>query len=213
MVSDPVPSFAVLGARALDYAAAPTLAFRMRASESEGHEVYTIALSAQIHVDPAQRSYDPTTRERLVELFGAPERWAATTRSFLWQRTDVLVPSFADETEFDLQVPCTYDQEIAATKYFSSLPDGEVPLTFHLSGTIFYRGEHDRLQLVQVPWACSAPFRMPVGVWQELVDRYYPMSGWVALHRDTLDQLGRYKADRGLPTFDACVAELLEGAE
>ena len=30
-------------------------------------------------IDPARRAYDDATRERLVELFGAPERWASTT--------------------------------------------------------------------------------------------------------------------------------------
>ena len=52
-------------------------------------------------------------------------------------------------------VPCTYDLELAAAKYFYSLPGGEVPLSFHFNGTVCYRGDDGRMQVVQVPW--SAP--------------------------------------------------------
>jgi hypothetical protein len=209
---DPAPTFSVVDARAVPHAAAPTLAFRVRIAEGSGREIYTIALAVQVHVDPAQRTYDAETRERLVELFGDPERWAATTRSFLWQRVDVLVPPFTGEAELEVHLPCTYDQELAAAKYFSSLPDGRIPLTFHLSGTILYRGEADRLQMVQVPWSASAAYRMPVEVWARLVDHYYPDAAWVRVGRETMDLLAREKARRGLPTLDACVAELLREA-
>ena len=64
----------------------------------------------------------------------------------------MLVPSFTGATEFELPVPCTYDLEVAATKYLYALPDGEVPLSFHFSGTVFYRGDDGRLQVALVPW-------------------------------------------------------------
>ena len=94
-----------------------------------------IALSTQIHIDPGLRAHDAETRERLVELFGAPERWAATTTSIVWARVESLLPSFTGATEFTLPVPCTYDLEVAAAKYLDALPDGEVPLSFHFTGT------------------------------------------------------------------------------
>ena len=49
-------------------------------------------------------------------------------------------------------MPCNYDLELAATKYVYSLPDGEVPLSMHFTGTVFYRGEDGRMQIVQIPW-------------------------------------------------------------
>ena len=94
--------------------------------------MHAIALAAQLQIDPAKRSYDDATRERLVELFGAPERWAATTRSFLWAQVGTVVPAFRGAADFPLDVPCTYDLEVAAAKYVYSLPDGEVPLTVPL---------------------------------------------------------------------------------
>jgi hypothetical protein len=132
-----------------------------------------------------------------------------TARSFLWSQVDVLVPGFTGATTFRLPVQCSYDHELVAAKYFHSVRDGEVPLAFNFNGTVHYRGDDGRVQMALVPWSCSSEFRMPVSVWRELIERYYPHTAWVALHTETLDALAREKARRGCPTFDACIAELL----
>ena len=201
------PAFEVTAAGPVPHAAAPTLRFTLRVDEPSGAAVHAIALSAQINIDPARRSYDDATRERLVELFGAPERWAATTRPFLWAQVGTVVPAFSGTTEFPLDVPCTYDLEVAAAKYVYSLPDGEVPLTFHFSGTVL----HGEMQVAMVPWSCSARFSLPVATWKGMMDRHYPHGGWIRLDADTLRLLQEHKAARGLPSFDACVAGLLNG--
>jgi hypothetical protein len=208
----PVLDLEVVGAAAALNVAAPTLHFTLRAGEPTGREVYMVALSTLIHIDPGIRSHDDETRELLVDLFGEPGRWAATTTSIVMAQVDVLVPSFTGTTEFTVPVPCNYDLEVAATKYLYALPDGEVPLSFHFSGRIFYRGEGGRLQVVMVPWV-SAAFRLPVATWRRMIDRHYPGSGWIRLDEDTLRRLQLRKAQRGLPTFDAAVTELLGGAE
>jgi hypothetical protein len=212
VTSAPEPEFRVLGAAARRHAAAPVLDFEVHVAEPNGRQVYTIALTAQVMIEPARRAYDDAARERLVELFGAPERWAVTTRSLLWAQVDVLVPSFTGSTTFHVPIQCSYDLELVAAKYFHALPDGEVPLAFNFNGTVFYRDDDGRLQMSLVPWSCTTEFRLPVATWRELIDRYYPHSGWVALGRQTLDALQREKARRGLPTIDACVAELLDGS-
>ena len=208
----PALDLEVVGAAAALNVAAPTLHFTLRAGEPTGREVYMVALSTLIHIDPGLRSHDDETRELLVDLFGEPGRWAATTTSIVLAQVDVLVPSFTGTTEFTVPVPCNYDLEVAATKYLYALPDGEVPLSFHFSGRIFYRGEGGRLQVVMVPWV-SAAFRLPVATWRRMIDRHYPGSGWIRVHEDTLRRLQLRKAERGLPTFDAAVTELLGGAE
>jgi Family of unknown function (DUF6084) len=208
----PAPEFTILGVEAVPHAAAPTLAFAAQVTEPTGRDVFTIALRAQIMIQPARRAYDDEARARLVELFGPPERWAGTTTSFLWLETDVLVPAFSGATSFRMPIACTYDLELAAVKYFYSVPDGEVPLQFNFTGTIFYRGPNAAMQIAQVPWDRAADFRMPVEVWKEMVAHYYPHSGWARLHADTLAALTRRRAERGLPSLDATVAELLEEA-
>jgi hypothetical protein len=208
----PEPEFSVLGVAARRHAALPALEFDVHVSEPTGRQVYVIALSAQIMIEPARRRYDGEARERLVELFGPPERWATTTRSLVWHRADVLVPSFTGSTTFRVPVPCSFDLEIAAAKYFNAVEDGEVPLAFNLNGTIHYRDDEGRLQLSLVPWSCSAEFRFPVAVWHEAIEDYYPSARWVALHRETLHELLAFKARHGAPTMDAAIAGLLEEA-
>ncbi len=131
------------------------------------------------------------------------ERWASTTTNFRWAQADALVPAFEGSTEFELVVPCTYDLELAAAKYFNGLADGVAPLRFHFNGTVFYEADDGRMQIVQVPWDRSPRFEMPVEVWREAIDAVYPYRAWVPVDTATLERLQRRKAERGLPTFDA----------
>ena len=208
----PVPEFEVVGSEPVSRAAAPTLSFRVRVTDSSAADVYTIALTVLITIEPAKRTYDDETRERLVELFGEPERWATTTTNFRWTQADVLVPSFTGSTEFEVAVPCTYDLEVASSRYFDGLSGGEAPLRFHFNGTVLYANGGE-VQMLRVPWDRSARYAMPVEVWRRMSAEHYPFRTWMALDRETLGRLMRRKADLGLPTLDACVAELLERGE
>jgi hypothetical protein len=219
-ISSPVPEqrseppdleFVALGARPVKYAAAPMLAIDLQVTETSGREVYMVALTIQLMIEPARRRYDDATRERLVELFGAPERWAVTTRSLMWSQLDVLVPAFTGSTTVSVPVFCHYDLELAAAKYLHSLPDGIAPLALHFNGMIYYPGEDGRLQMVLIPWSKSIDFRMPVSVWLQTIAHYYPGTAWVALRSDTLEALQKEKLARGLATLDACIADLLGG--
>lgn len=206
------PVFTVLDVEPVAHALTPTLRFQLHVSDPDGREIYAIALSAQIQVDPARRSYDAETRERLIELFGEPERWGATTHSFQWAHVSSLVRGFTGATSFELEVPCTYDLEVAASKYFYSLPDGLVPLSFHFTGMVLYRDASASLRVTAVPWSCSSRWSMPVEAWKRAIADQYPGGGWVRLSTETLDALQRRKAQQGQHTFEACVAQLLEGA-
>jgi uncharacterized protein DUF6084 len=211
-VAPPEPEFAVLGARTVRYAASPLLALDLQVTEPGGRQVYMMALTIQLMIEPARRAYDDATRARLVELFGEPERWSVTTRSLVWAQLDVVVPAFTGSTTVSVPIACSYDQELAAAKYLHSLPDGVAPLALHFNGMIYYRDEHGGLQMVLVPWSRSVDFRMPVSVWRDTIDHYYPNTGWVALRTQTLEALQREKLDRGLPTLDECVQALLAEA-
>jgi hypothetical protein len=204
------PEFEVHDVAWVSDAAAPTLSFALGVTETSGREVFTIALTAQINIDPARRSYDTETRAALTDLFGEPERWGATTHSLLWAHATTLVPSFTGHTTFTLPMLCSYDLELAAAKYLYSLPDGEAPLSFHFTGSVLHRGDDGQMQVVLIPWTCSAQWRMPVATWREMMARHYPGGAWVRLQTDTLDALRRRTASQGLPSYDACVAELLE---
>jgi hypothetical protein len=206
-VNGPEPAFEILGAEPVAHAAAPTLRFRLRVADPSGLDVHAIALGVQLQLEPARRRYDDATRARLVDLFGTPERWGATTtRSFLWAQLATVVPAFTGEAAFTVDAPCTYDLEVAAAKYLYSLPDGEAPLAMHFSGTILF-GD---LQIAMVPWSCTASWRLPIDTWREMMAAHYPGGGWVRLESSTLDKLAERKARDGLPSFDATVAGLLD---
>ncbi len=209
MSGPPQLELSVTGAEPVAHAAGPTMRFRLEARDDSGRHVYTVALGAQIHLEPGKRPYSEDEIARLDDLFGSRERWPATTHPFLWSRVDVLVPSFTGSTAFDLLVPCTYDHEVAGTKYLASLDGGEVPVAFHFSGNVMYRGDGGGLQIVQVPWEASATYALPVEAWRAMIEHHYPNSGWVRLHADTLAELRREAAERGLPSLEACVLEML----
>ncbi len=206
---NPEPEIEILSVEAVARVMAPTLNFRIRVDEPSKRPIFMIALSAVITVEPSKRSYDDATRAKLIELFGEPERWATTTVNFRWTAFDTLVPAFTESTEIEVAIPCTYDLEVAATKYFYGLTDGHAPVRFHFSGRIYYDAGEGRLQYVQVPWDCSVRFSMPVEAWQGAIAQAYPFRGWVPLDTSTIDRLQQLKVDRGLPTFDAAVDQLL----
>jgi len=184
------------------YAAVPSLNFKMRVVNTTGEPTEAVILRCQIMFEVARRRYDPEEQGRLLDLFGEPEQWDRTLRTMLWTNTSVVVPAFAEATVVDLPVQCTFDFNVAATKYFAGLEKGEVPLLLLFSGTIFYMTETGALQVTQIPWEKEARYRLPVRVWREMMDMYYPNSAWLCLRRDVFDRLYRYKARRGIPTFE-----------
>ncbi len=202
--------FTVLDAKPQPYAAAPTLAFRLRLEEPSGAAIHCVALHCQIRIEPQRRRYQAQEQERMRELFGAPAQWGETLRPFLWTHADTMVAGFTGATEIDLNVPCTYDFEVAAAKYLHSLGEGEVPLLFLFNGSVFAKAPPG-LRVTQLAWHKDASYRLPVRVWRELMDLYFPNGGWLRLHRDTLDRLLQFKARNALATWDQ-VIELLLGA-
>jgi len=204
--------FAVLGARAEPYAAVPTLMFRLRITEETGERIHTLALRCQIQIEPRRRHYTAAEQDRLFELFGEPPRWGETLKTILWTHASLMVPGFEGSREIDLPVACTYDFELTAAKYFHALDEGEIPLLLLFSGTVFTRGQTG-FSVEPVSWEKEAPFRLPVQVWRDLMDHYFPGSAWIRLRRESFDALHRFKGRRALATWDDAVEALLYEAQ
>jgi hypothetical protein len=203
--------FACTGVRPDPYAASPTLVFRLRITENAGLTVNAIALRCQFRIEPHRRSYSTAETPLLADLFGTTDRWGDTLKPLQFAAVAAMVPGFTGSTEIDLPVPCSYDLEVAASKYFASLEDGEIPLLLLFSGTVFVRTPTG-FTVDQVPWTSETPQRVPVAVWREAMDRFFPGSGWLRLRRDTLAELQRYKADMSLAGWDDVIAGLLARA-
>ena len=207
-------SFSVESADAVPYAIAPTLAFRLRITNAESAEpIHTVALRCQIQFDVVRRRYTGDEQARMRDLFGGPERWSRTLRAFLWTHASIIVPGFEGATVVDLPVPCTFDFNVAATKYFDGLSDGEIPLQFLFSGTVFYADESEALQIAPIPWEQEAKFRLPVKTWRDMMELYYPNSVWLNLRRDVFDRLNEYKTQHGIPTWEQALERMLNAEE
>jgi hypothetical protein len=209
----PELAFAVTGAGPVRHAAAPTLSFALRIDRASGGSVRAILLDIQVQIAARRRRYDAADQERLYELFGAPEGWGSALRTLLWTRTTVVVPPFDDGTVVEVPVVCTYDLEVAAARYFDGLEDGEVPLDFLFSGSVFYRGSGGALQTARLPWEHEASYRLPVAVWRETIERHFPGSAWLRLSRDSYERLRAYRSRHALGSWEAVVDTLLRRSE
>ena len=206
--------FEVESADVLPYAAVPTILFKVGVQNAvEGEEIDSISLRTQIRIAATQRRYGPNEQAKLRELFGEPHQWKDTLRSLLWTNTNTIVTRFSGGRVFEMPVTCTYDFDVVGTKYFAALDEGEIPLEFLFSGSVFYRKDGGALQVALISWEKEATFRLPVRLWREMMDNYFPNSAWLRLHKDIFDRLYDYRSRNALLTWDRTLESLLNMAE
>jgi hypothetical protein len=206
--------FTIEGAHTVPFAALPLVALKLRVENAVPREtIHSIALRAQIQIEASRRRYSKQEKERLLDLFGEPDRWNRTLRSLLWTHASTVIPSFTGSATVDLQVPCTFDFNVAATKYFHGLLEGVIPLNLLFSGTIFYAAGDSGLQVSPVSWDNEARFGFPVPVWRTMMDEYYPNSAWLSLRRDVFERFYEYKVRHGIQTWEEAMDRLIEAAD
>ena len=203
--------FECVDARGEPYAVTPTLAFTIRIAESTGAGVHAIALRCQIRIEPRRRRYTDDEANRLVDLFGEAPRWAETLKPMQLATVSVMVPGFTGDTDVVVPVPCSYDLEIASTRYFRALDDGTVGLLLLFSGTAFLENGTG-YAVEQLPWTAESRYRLPVAVWRDMVERDFPNAAWLRCSRETLDALGRYRSRHALPSWEHTLEALLSTA-
>jgi Family of unknown function (DUF6084) len=210
-------TFTILDVTAEQFSVTPRLIARIGITagdgDPDGEPIQAIALRCQLRIEPLRRGYSDDEAGGLLDLFGPRERWVNTQRTFLWQHSTAMVQGFTGTTEVALPLECTYDFEVAASKYLHALHDGAVPLLFLFSGTVFVQGERG-FSVRQVSWECEAQHELPVSVWNELTRMHYPNAGWIRLGHDTVAALAAFKSARGMLDFEDAVTTLLaESAE
>ncbi len=192
----------------------PMLQFRLEISSRAEHEaIQGVILQVQVQIQAPGRQYSPREKDKLVEVFGVPEQWGQTLRNRLWTQTQATVGAFHGNATALLPVPCTYDVNVLATKYFEALESGEVPLLFLLSGSVFYAGPEGRLQVQRISWDKECAYAIPVTLWKQLMEQHFPGSAWLYLQRDSFDRLCAFKRAHGLMSWEAVMERLLERAE
>ena len=206
--------FKIEGAEVVEFSATPQIAFKLKLTNANSAEsIHSVALRCQIQIEVTRRRYSSEDQERLRDLFGESDRWSQTLRNLLWTHVSVNVPRFQGVTVVDVQVPCTFDFNVAATKYFHGLGDGDVPLCMMFSGTVFHAQDGGNLQVMPISWDKEARFSLPVKVWRDMMDSYYPATAWLCLRRDVFERLYDYKVRHGIPTWEEAMERMLQSEE
>jgi Family of unknown function (DUF6084) len=206
--------FTVESAAIVPFAAAPLMAFTLRVTNAPAAEtIHSALLRCQVQLDVTRRHYSAGEQKRLLDLFGEPARWSNTLRTMLWTITSVTLPAFTGETRTDVHIPCSFDFNTGATKYFYGVHEGDIPLTFLFSGSVFYENGAGALQVAPISWEKEARFRLPVQMWRQLIDHYYPNVAWLTLRRDVFDRLLRYKTEHGIATWEQAFEAMLADSE
>lgn len=189
-------------------AAIAQLTFKVRITNVEAEPIHSIALRVQIQIEPARRRYTAQEQQRLKELFGEPERWSKSVHSLLWTNANVTVAGFTGSTVIEVPVACTFDFNVAVTKYIYGLGNGELPMSLLFSGTVFYAGRSG-MQIAQIPWDREASYKLPISVWKQMMDLHYPNTAWLCLRRDIFDRIAEYKARYNLATWEQTLERML----
>lgn len=204
----------VAKAAAVPFAAVPTIAFELDVRNADPSErIHTAVLRCQFQIEVTRRRYTAADQERLRDLFGTPDRWGQTLRSMLWTHVSFTLPAFSGSVSVSVPVSCTFDFNLAATKYFAGLSEGDIPLCLLFSGTVFYEDQAGALQVAPVSWDKQARYRLELSIWKEMMDRYYPNSAWLCLRRDVFDRLHQYKIREGIPTWEETLERILSSLE
>jgi Family of unknown function (DUF6084) len=203
--------FQIDHAEPLANAATPTIVFKVGVTNQTGEPVQSMALRIQVQIEPMRRRYTAVEQEKLKEMFGEPERWSQSLRPLLWTNSSINIGGFSGSTTIDVTVPCTFDFNVAVTKYIYGLEGGELPVTLLFSGTVFHTGGTG-LQIAQIPWDREAGYRLPVNVWKQMMDLYYPNTAWLCVRREVHDQLNDFRARNGLHTWEQALERLLDCA-
>jgi len=206
--------FEIVSASPIRDTVMPALAFDLRVTNRFSEQsIHTIILRCQIQIEVARRRYSSTEQLQLRELFDDSNRWGDTLRPLTWVNTTANVPEFSGSTVYRIIVPCTLDFNVATAKYFHGITEGEIPLTFLFSGSVFYASREKNLQVAPISWNKESRFRLPIQVWKDLMDLHFRNTVCLNLRRDVFDDLYRFKIRKGLATFEDAIQHMLTIAE
>jgi hypothetical protein len=163
-----------------------------------------LVLRARVQIEPWKRTYDSAAQELLREL--------SVTQPLQWAEAALAIASFAEETTFELPIPCTYDMQVAATKYLTALDGGAIPVRIFFNGTAF-RGAQDGFSAEMLSWDSECDALVPVEVWQGAMDACFGDQAWLRVDRGVFDALSRYRVRHALNDWEKTFEHLLAAQE
>ncbi|ACU95876.1 DUF6084 family protein [Saccharomonospora viridis] len=207
----PTLSWAIVGVDTAPVDAVPTLRFHVEITCSGSVVVQSLTLAVSVRIAAALRDYTAEERERLRGVFGTAEQWAHSIGDLVWARPTVHVPRFTGRTVVEVPVPCGYDVELASVSYLRALTDGDIPLRFLFSGTLFHDRD-GRLAAARVPWDGEARYRLPASCWHQLRERYFGRHRWLRVDVDTYERLLDYRARHAYTSPQEAIESLLKSS-
>lgn len=208
----PELSWAITGVDAAPVDAVPTLRFRLRVGCEEAGRaavVRSLTLAVSVRIAAALRDYSEGERRRLRGVFGTPAQWASGIGDLVWARPVVHVPGFTGHTEVDVPVACGQDVELASVSYLSALADGDVPLRFQFSGTLFHERD-GRLAAARLPWDSETTYRLPAACWQRLREAYFGRHRWLRVDETVYERLHDYRVRHAYGSPQEAIESLLK---
>ena len=113
----PELEFAVTSVAVERFAAQPMLDFELHLRSTGRAAIRSVILQCQLRIEARRRNYSSAEQARLKELFGPPQGWRNSLRSRLWAHVQLTVPFSGEEARTRLPGPCSYDFNLAMTKY------------------------------------------------------------------------------------------------
>jgi cytochrome c-type biogenesis protein CcmE len=153
-------------------------------------------------------STDTQYYKHVDEVMTQPAQWYGKGLQLHGFVVDGTIEKRPDSLDYRFRIK-NGDAAVLAT-YTGTLPD-----TFKDGSEVVLKGKlgPGGFQVEPVPWDREAAFRMPVTAWREMVEQHFPGCGWIRLPRDTMDALLAYRSRHALPSWEATLAALLDGAD
>ena len=129
--------------------------------------------------------------------------WGRNLQTLHWTRTDAgRARVHRARPRSSCRSPAPTTSRWPPRKYFAALRGrrgaARVPLQRH--GVL--RGRRRAAAGGRIGWDKEADYRLPVRVWREMIDRYFPDSAWLRLSARRFDRLVAYKARHTLLTWE-----------
>ena len=146
--------------------------------------IYTIALRCQINVDPARRRYDADPASDCPSCSESPSGGARRPRASCGRASTCSSRASKARPTSTSRCPAATTSRSRPPDISRGLSDGAVPLSFHLSGSVFYKTSSGELRITQVPWDIDVRYELPLAVWTDMMEHHYPEEWLGALRRE-----------------------------
>ena len=182
----PKLTITVVDVRPIHDSLVPTMGFRLSISNTAGEN----ATSCSLYVDVFMK---------------VPEEGGS--KDLYWGTMHVIVPSpinVGQTVEQIGRLVCPYDVDLSVSKYLSVVGD-DIPLRLEYYGSYTFPSAPHVGQIHKT----SKDYALPASRWKRMIHDYYRDILWIAIRKDTFNELKKILKERELHTHDEAIKVLL----